>query len=185
MTRKTVTELYTQATTDFADNVSGAITPAKLRQFCQDFLDTIRPSYGGIALDGPLSKAATTTFSSFVWSRQLELNSPDFSGSLASGTITRNNGPATARISFSIDAQAPNNIVTSFALFVDGVETPWAISNTSTSGTDVQSFAFSALAYSAAANPDYQVRIKVSANNNVVLSNGEFVVENVPVNSNV
>ena len=55
MARKTITALYEQATADFADNISGYITPAKLRQFCLDFLDTVRPSYGAINLVGVIA----------------------------------------------------------------------------------------------------------------------------------
>ena len=184
MTRKTVTELYTQATNSFADNVTGAITPALLRAFCLDFLDTIRPSYASITAPNGTSKAATTVYSSFTWQNIVAAQTPDYSVSLASGTVTRGNGPASARIFFSIDAQAPNNVITSFALFVNGVETSWTSSNTSTNSTDVQSYAFSAVTYNADLDIDYQVRIKVNANNNVVLSNGVLVVENVLVNTN-
>jgi hypothetical protein len=184
MTRKTVVELYAQAQSSFADNVTGAITPALLRQFCLDFLDTIRPSYGAISLTSPTGKAATTVYSTFVWETQVAAQAPDYTVSLASGTITRAGGPASGRISFSIDCQAPNNVIASFALFVDGVETPWATSNTSTSSSDIQSYAFSAINYSVNSPVQYDVRVKVNVNNNVTLSNGALVVENVPVNTN-
>ena len=184
MTRKTVTELYTQAQTSFADNVSGAITPALLRQFCLDFLDTIRPSYAALSLVTETSKAATATYSTFSWQTTLAAQAPDYTVSLASGTVTRAGGPASARIEFSIDAKAANNSIVSFALFVDGVETSWTTSNTSTSATDVQSFAFTAVNYSASLTPTYQIQIKTNAPGNILLSNGILVVENVPVNTN-
>ena len=183
MTRRTITELYAQAAASFPDNAIGAITPALLRDFCQDFLDTMRPSYGAASIVTPLVKAATTVYSTFAWQTQIAATAPDYSITLATGLVTRSGGPASARIEFSIDALAPNNSITSFALFVDGVETPWATSNTST-GTDLQSFAFTAINYSAALSPTYQIRVKSNAANNVTLSNGVLVVENIPVNVN-
>ena len=184
MTRKTVTELYTQAQTSFADNVSGAITPALLRQFCLDFLDTIRPSYAALTLTTEISKAATAAYSTFPWQTTLQAQAPDYTVSLASGTVTRAGGPASARIEFSVDTKAANNSITSFALFVDGVETPWATSNSSTSATDIQSFAFTAINYSASLTPTYQIQTKTNAPGNILLSNGILVVGNVPVNVN-
>jgi len=184
MTRKTVTELYAQAQTSFADNVSGAITPALLRQFCLDFLDTIRPSYAAIGIVIGTSQNLTTTYAAMVWGTTIAAQAPDYTVSLASGTVTRSGGPASARIEFSVDAQAPNNSITTFALFVDGVETPWAQSNTSTSSVDVQSFAFTAVNYSANNPVTYQIRAKSNAANTVIFSNGILVVENIPVNVN-
>jgi len=184
MTRKTVTELYAQAQASFADNIISAITPALLRNFCLDFLDTIRPSYAALALTSEISKSATGTYSTFVWNSQIAAQAPDYTVSLASGTVTRSGGPASARIEFSIDAKGANNSITSFAFFVENVETPWAQSNTSTSATDAQSFAFTAVNYSTSLTPQYEVRIKTTVPGNILLSNGVLVVENVPVNTN-
>ena len=184
MTRKTVTELYAQAQSSFLDNITGAITPALLRNFCLDFLDTIRPSYAALAITSEISKSATGTYSTFVWNSQIAAQAPDYAVSLASGTVTRSGGPASARIAFSIDAKGANNSITSFAFFVDNVETPWAQSNTSTSATDAQSFAFTAVNYSASLEPQYEVRIKTTVPGNILLSNGVLVVENIPVNTN-
>ena len=55
MTRKTMVELIAEIGTLFADNTSGAITPAKLRQFCTDFVDTMTPAYGALQIPGPLA----------------------------------------------------------------------------------------------------------------------------------
>ena len=184
MTRKTIVELTAEANSSFADNVTGAITPALLRQFCLDFLDTIRPSYGACSLTGPLGKAVTTTYSTFTWQTQIAAQAPDYTVSLASGTIVRSGGPASARVSFSIDVIAPNNTIVTFALFVNGAITPWVASVTSTSATDTISLAFAGINYNASATIDYQIQVKSTASGNITLSNGVFVVENVPVNTN-
>jgi hypothetical protein len=184
MTRRTVTELYTQAASSFPDNIAGSITPALLRAFCQDFLDTIRPSYGAMSITTPVIKALTTVDSSFTWETVVAAQAPDYTCTLASGLITRDGGPASAQISFSIDCQAPNNNIVTFTLYVDGVVTPWATSNTSTSAADVQSFAFMAINYSANLAPTYQIRAKMSVAGNATLSNGVLVAQNIPVNTN-
>jgi hypothetical protein len=66
----------------------------------------------------------------------------------------------------------------------NGVETPWAISNSSTSSTDIQSYSLSALVYDASATIQYQIQVKSTAAGNIVLSNAAMVCENVPVNTN-
>lgn len=184
MTRRTITALYAQAQATIEDNVAGAISPADVRNMFLDFLDTIRPSYGAMSIVTPVVKALTTVDSTFAWETQVAAQAPDYTVTLASGTITRASGPASANITFSIDCQAPNNSIVTFTLYVDGVVTAWATSNTSTSATDVQSFAFSALNYSANASITYQIRAKISSSGNVTLSNGALVVQNIPVNTN-
>jgi hypothetical protein len=155
-----------------------------LREFCLDFLDTIRPDYGAMNLTVPAVKAVTTTDSGIVYTAAIPTGSVDYVADPNTGVITRSNGPASATIQFSIDCQAPNNTVTTFTLYVDGVATPWAVSNTSTGAGDLQSYAFSGVSYSANLNPTYEVRVKGSAAHNVTLSNGILVVQNVPVNTN-
>ena len=183
MTRKTITALYTQADSSFPDNQSAFITPALLRDFVKDFLDTVRPSYAALSLVS-VSVPMTTAYGVFTWTTQIAAQAPDWTTSLASGLITRSDGPASTRISFSCSAVAPNNTILTFTLFVDGVATAWSTSNTSTSATDVQSFAFTAVSYSANLSPNYQIQAKVSVNGNVSLSNGALVCENIPVNVN-
>ena len=182
MARTSITALYNAATTTFADNAVGAITPALLRNFLHDFLDTIRPIYGGLQKSSPLAEALTTTDQPFPWTAAIAAPTADYSTVLGTGLITRTVGPAGAQVNFSIDAQAPNNSITTFVLYIDGVITPWAISNTSTSGTDLLSFAFSAVQRSNAASPTYQIRARSNGNNSVTLSNGIFTVLDVPLN---
>ena len=184
MTRKTIVELLAQADATLPDNTTGLIDPADVRNMIKDFLDTVRPSYAAMRIASGISKAVTTTFSTFQWATQVAAQSPDWTVSLASGTVQRSGGPATTRFTFSIDAVAPNNMLVTFALFINGVETPWAVSNTSTSSSDAQSYAMSAIAYNTEATIQYQVQIKGSTSGNVVLSNGAMVCENVPINTN-
>jgi hypothetical protein len=184
MTRRTIVELIAQADSTLPDNVTGLIDPADVRNMILDFLDTVRPSYAAIRITSDVSKAVTTTFSTFTWSVTDIAQAPDWSVSLASGTVQRGGGPATTRITFNIDVVAPNNSITTFALFVNGVETPWAISNTSTSSSDRQSYSLSAINYNALATIQYQIQVKSTAAGNIVLSNGALVCENIPINTN-
>jgi hypothetical protein len=184
MTRRTIVELIAQADSTLPDNVTGLIDPADVRNMIKDFLDTIRPSYAAIQISTGISKAVTTTFSTFTWSNTEIAQAPDWTVSLASGTIQRDGGPATTRITFNIDVVATNNSITTFALFVNGVLTPWAVSNTSTSSADTQSFSLSAINYNASATIQYQIQVKSTAAGNIVLSNAAMICENVPVNTN-
>jgi hypothetical protein len=182
MARTSITTLYNAATTAFADNSVGAITPALLRDFLHDFLDTIRPIYGGLQKTSALAANLTTTDAAFPWTAALAAPTADYSTVLGTGLITRTVGPAGATVNFSIDATAPNNSVTTFTLYTDGVVTPWGISNTSTSGTDLVSFAFSAVMRSNSATPTYQIRARSNGANTVTLSNGIFTVMDIPLN---
>jgi hypothetical protein len=184
MTRKTIVELTNQANATLPDNSTGLITPAAVRNMILDFLDTVRPSYAAINITSGVSKAVTTTYSTFTWTNTIAAQSPDWTVSLASGTCQRSGGPATTRITFNIDVVAPNNSITSFALFINGVEKPWAVSNTSTSSTDTQSFALTALSYDTDPTIQYQIQVKSTVSGNLVLSNAVMVCENVPVNTN-
>jgi hypothetical protein len=184
MTRKTIVELIAQANATLPDNTTGLIDPADVRNMILDFLDTIRPSYAAISIAAGISKAVTTTFSTFTWETTEIAQAPDWTVSLASGTVQRSGGPASTRITFNIDVVAPNNTVVTFALFVNGVEQVWAVSNTSTSATDVQSYAMSAISYDASATIQYQIQVKSTAAGNIILSNAAMVCENVPVNTN-
>jgi hypothetical protein len=184
MTRRTIVELIAQADATLPDNVTGLIDPADVRNMIKDFLDTIRPSYAAIRNSAGISKAVTTAFSTFAWAEQVAAQAPDWSVSLASGTCQRDGGPATTRLTFTADVVAPNNSIVTFALFINGVETAWAISNTSTSSADIQSFSLSAIAYNTEATIQYQIQVKSTAAGNIVISNAALVCENVPVNTN-
>jgi hypothetical protein len=184
MTRRTITELVAQANATLEDNAIGAISPADVRNMILDFLDTIRPSYAAISIGTGISKAVTTAFSTFTWSSTIEAQAPDWGVSLASGTCQRSGGPATTRLTFNADVVAPNNSITTFSLFVNGVQTPWAVSNTSTSATDTQSFSLAAIVYDANTDIQFQIQVKSTVSTNIVISNASFVCENVPVNQN-
>jgi hypothetical protein len=183
MTRKSITDLTAQATASFPDNNTGLITPALLRQFCLDFLDTMRPAYGGMRITAPAVAALGLVYIPVVYTEVIPVPTADYVSVPLTGVITwQGNSKNTAIIQFSCDVEAPNNSITTFALFVDGIETAWAISNTSTSATDKQSYAFSAIASPETLAAAYQVRVKSNGVNNVTLSNGAFVVQNLPRN---
>jgi hypothetical protein len=185
MTRRTIVELVAQANATLEDNVIGGISPADVRNMILDFLDTIRPSYAVINIGASgVSKAVTAAFSTFSWAATYIAQAPDWTTSLASGTCQRSGGPATTRLTFNADVVAPNNSITTFALFVNDVETSFAVSNTSASSTDKQSFSLSAIVYDATPTIQFQIQVKSNVSGNVVISNAVLVCENVPVNTN-
>jgi len=178
MARKTITELTNQTNSSLPDNAVGLITPAVLRTLILDFLDTVTPAYANIVLTSGIGIPMTTSYTTISWSSILILTDI-YTVSLASGLVTRIAGPGVARVSFSIDVMAPSNSVTTFALFVDGIETAWATSNTSSNSSGYQSYAFTAVVGSTNTNPTYQIRAKSSGTNNVSLTSGILVVENI------
>ena len=184
MTRKTIVELINQANATLPDNTPGLIAPADVRNMILDFLDTVRPSSAAISIGSGSSKAVTTAYSTFTWSNTIAAQAPDWTVSLASGTCQRSGGPATTRITFTADVVAPNNSITTFALFVNGVDSGFAVSNTSTSSTDAQSFSLSAIVYNTDPTILYQIQVKSTTSGNIVISNAVMICENVPVNTN-
>jgi hypothetical protein len=131
-----------------------------------------------------VGKSVTTIFSTFPWSTTEIAQAPDWTINLSTGTIQRSGGPASTRVTFNIDVVAPNNTIPTFALFVNSIETPWAIANTSASATDVQSYALTAVVYDASATINYQMQVKSTAAGTITLSNAILVCENIPVNTN-
>lgn len=183
MSRKSIADLIVQATGALPDNTTGMITPAGLRTLVLDLLDTINTGYATLVITNGTGVPVNTAYSVITWTSAPMVTSP-YEVSLASGLVTRNTGPAVARVSFSIDAMAPVNNVTTFALFVDGVETAWAISNTSSNANGYQAYAFSAIVFSDSPNPTYQIQVKSSSSNNLTLNGGVLAVENVWVGAN-
>ena len=181
MPRKSITELTAQADATLPDNATQLITPAAVRNMIKDFLNTMRPAYAAATITTPVVKALTTTDSALALETTISNSPADFTINLPTGLVTQA-AHGTVRVNFTVDVQYPNNSITTFTLYADGVATPWAISNTSTSATDLQSYALSAINYSSALTPTYQIRVKSNGSNSVTLSNGALVVENVPVN---
>ena len=181
MARKTIAELIAEIGTLFADNTSGAITPAKLRSFLTDFVDTMTPAYGAIAITGPLAATVGVADQLMVWQSSYIAQNPEFTTDAATGKVTRNQTVVSNRIAINVDVELAANRELTATLYKNGVATTWR-SKVSGSGTGRPAIlSLEAIDYSDVA-ADYQLYVQADqAGTAVTYSNGIFVVSAVPV----
>ena len=181
MTRKTIAELTAEIATLFADNTSGAITPADLREFCTDFVDTMTPAYGVLSIPGPLGATVGLTDQLMVWSSTYIAQSPEYTTDPATGKITRAQTVTSNRIVVNIDVELAANRELTATLYKNGAPTTWR-AKCSGSGTGRPAIlSLEAIDYSDVA-ADYQLYVQAdAAGTAVTYSNGIFVVSAVPV----
>ena len=181
MTRKTMVELTSEIATLFADNTSGEINPADLRQFCQNFVDTMTPAYGALQIPGPLGATVGTADQLMVWTSQYIAQGPEFTTDAATGKIVRTDGVATTRFSINVDVELVSNRELTATLYKNGVATVWRakISGSGTGRPAVLSL--EAIDYSDVP-AEYQLYVQTDqAGTSVTYSNGIFLANVVPV----
>ena len=181
MARKTIVELLAEINSLFADNTSGSITPAKLRSFCTDFVDTMTPAYGALSTPGPLAATVGTVDQLMVWSSTYIAQSPEYTTDPATGKITRAQTIASNRISVNIDVDIASNRELTATLYKNGVATPWRAKCSGSGSGRPAILSLDAIDYSDVA-VDYQLYVQTDvAGTAVTYSNGIFVVNAVPV----
>lgn len=182
MARKSIAELIAQATADFPDNVTGMITPAKLRNWAIDFLNAISPAYGYLTLTGPLSQTFGLTPAIVDFTGAYDSNPAETTSSVAANTVARAE-KGTSTINFSMDIETSNGRFITFTLFKNGVATPWRITGNGGGTGNPVSVALTAIDYADPAAV-YDVRATAEvAGTNVILTNGAFIVAIDPVRS--
>ena len=182
MARKSINELIAQATADFPDNVTGLITPAKLRQFCIDFLNAIAPAYGYLTLAGPTSQTFGLTPALMVFSAAYDSDPSQTTSSVPASTVARSER-GTATINFTADIEAANGRFITFTLFKDGVATTWRVTGNGGGVGNPVAVALTAIDYAdPAAVYDIRATAEVAATN-VTLSNAGFIISIDPVRS--
>jgi len=181
MTRKTIVELSAEIDTLFADNDIKAITPAKLREFCHNFVDTMTPAYGAIATTGPFAQTVGLTDQLLPWQTTYIAQNPEFTTDPATGKVTRGQTVTSNRIVINVDVELAANRELTATLYKNGAPTVWR-AKCSGSGTGRPAIlSLEAIDYSDVA-VDYQLYVQVdAAGTAVTLSNGIFVVSAVPV----
>ena len=182
MPRKSILELIAQATADFPDNVTGLITPAKLRNWAIDFLNAIAPAYGLLSLTGPLTQTFGLTPALVVFQTAYDSNPAETTSTIPGSSIARAE-KGTSTINFSMDIETNNGRFITFTLFKDGVATPWRITGNGGGTGNPVSVALTAIDYADPAAV-YDVRATAEvAGTSVILTNGVFLVSVDPVRS--
>jgi len=122
MARKSINELIAQATADFPDNVSGLITPAKLRQWALDFLNSISPAYGYLTKELPSAQTLGLTPALITFTTAYDSDPSQTTSAVPASTITRAE-KGTSTFQFSADLECQVGRFITFTLYKDGVAT--------------------------------------------------------------
>ena len=126
MPRKSITELIAQAAASFPDNATGAITPALLRAFCEDFLHAIAPAYGVCQKTAPQTVNLGLTPVAIAYTTATSSDINQLLASAPLGKIERLER-GTSTINFTMDIECATNRFITATLFKNGVATPWRI----------------------------------------------------------
>lgn len=182
MSISSVLAMKARALIEFADNTTGDITPAILRQFLVDFLDTISPAYGIIRLTSQLLNfgAAPVVLAPFVTNHTQTLTY--FSNNLAAGQVTRTlNGTPGSRtlIVASGEVSGAAGREVTVRLYKNGVLTDFAATVTTTGATNVQSFTISGFDFFLGpSDMTYELRVSSPGGAaNFTFTNVSFVVQ--------
>jgi len=182
MPRKSFVELANELVVDFPDNVTGAITPAILRTYFNNFLDAIRPAYGIISRETPAVQVLGVADVPLIFEVGSVSTVPDYTVTPASGTVTRL-AAGTTRLTFTTTIDTAVGRIITVTLYKNGVATPWRISATGGGAGKPVDIALNALQYDAgAAVYQWQVRAD-AASTNTTFSNVDCIAETVPVNA--
>lgn len=183
MARKSILELIAQATADFPDNSAGAITPAKLRNWAIDFLNSISPAYGVLQIPtGTLNQTLNIAPQLLVFNSAYNSDPAQTTAAVPASTIQRaEKGSST--INFTTDFECQTGRFVTFTLYKDGVATPWRVTGNGGGNGNPIAVALTAIDY---ADPAATYSIQASCEVNgtaVVLSNAALVVQVEPVRS--
>lgn len=187
MTIRSIDELLDQADASFPDNNALFITPALLRDFVKDTVETLATAYGSIVLSTPLVMALTTTPAVVKpFQTALVLTSGMFAADLPNGAVSRLLAgiPKTATI-FVVGGSisASGGLDVEVRLFKNGVATAF-FQHVSASGlTNTEPFNFGA--YDVAdVDAVYDLRAKLlSGSGNVTFNQVSFSAYSTPVRS--
>ncbi len=182
MPRKSILELVAQANADFPDNVTGLVTPAKLRQFCLDFLNAISPAYGYLSKPAPSAQTFGLTPSLVTFTAAHDSDPSQTTSAVPASTITRaERGVSTLQFSAGLETNSGRFVT--FTIYKDGAPTLWRITGNGGGAGNPVSVALTAVDY---ADPAAVYSVKATAEVNgtsVTLSNMVLLVSVDPVRS--
>ena len=180
-TRKSIDELLVAADALFQTNANGQITATALRTYLEDFVETMKPAYAAMTIGTtPLAQALTTIYAPMVFTDISDANSPEYAAYPATGQIVRDL-ESLNRLTFNVDLYVGTNRQVDFALFRDGVITPWAFSLQGNGNANPQSGGFTGITYTSTPGAVFELRVKADADVSVSFANTVMIMENIPV----
>lgn len=189
MSIKSIAELLAQADTSFPDNSTQLITPAVLRTFVKDFLDSVAPAIGGITLTS-LAKALNATPSPLSpWNATLQATAGVYTTSVALGEVIRYIATAaltgaTDFVTGTVSVEGPSGGLVTLELYKNGVATGYKVSVTTNGAGKSESAYMAGVSYNSGADVEYRIFASGDAGN-YIFSNGVLQVQAVPVRSYV
>lgn len=182
MPRKSIVELEAQALASFPDNVTGAITPALLRAFCEDFLRAIAPAYGICQKPNPTTVNLGTTPTAVAYETASSSDINQLTASAPLGKISRSER-GTSTINFTMDIECQANRFITATLFKNGAATPWRQTVMGAGTGNPVGMSLTAIDYADPA-AEYEIRMSAeTAGTSTILSNGALLLSVDPVNS--
>ena len=182
MPRKSIAELTAQAIASFPDNNTGAITPALLRTFCEDFLHAIAPAYGVCQKTAPQTVSLGTTPLAIAYTTATSSDINQLTASAPNGKISRTER-GTSTINFTMDVECQANRFITATLYKNGAATLWRQTVTGAGIGNPVSLSLTAVDYADPA-AEYEVRLSAEvAATSTIISNGALLLEVDPVNS--
>lgn len=181
MARPSLQDVQSLANTNFADNTIGAITPQKLREWCAAIIAALAPAYGLLSRTSAAQPLNLTTTPQLVTYQNGYVSDIEDYTAEPTGQLTRLEHGTTV-INFTADLTASGNQSRqiTFALWRNDVETTWRQTIYTTANGEVESVAFTALIYEAAA-AKYEIKISSNAAITVNLNNVEMLAQSLPV----
>jgi hypothetical protein len=185
MPRQTINALLTQANVTLADNVTGDISAADVRDLLKDVIDTFKPGFGAVSNPSVTLPSLFTTPVVIPYTTLLAVT-VDFTATPAAGTVKRNAlGLPTVnnRISFFADVLAPAGSDITLALYRDGIQVPGGVTVAGRGASTPTAAGFEILnGTPVAGDPIYEVRAaKISgAASAVGFNNVRFILEVIP-----
>lgn len=125
MTRKFNSDLRAEIGTLFPDNAIGAITPAVLRQFATDLIDSLRPTSTYYSRTGvPLPVALTTTPQKLIiFDEVANGETTELEGTIVGNAVTVNNSNGLLEMEADLEVEGAGSRELTLHLYKNGLAT--------------------------------------------------------------
>ena len=180
MTRKTMVELLAEINALFPDNAAGEITPADLRQFCTDFVESVSPAYAVLAQLTNNVRSLTTAPALLPWGEVYAVQNPEWTADAANGWVQRDGTIHTSRLTLNIDCEGAANRLVTATLYKNDVPTPFRATALLQGAGKPVTLTMATINYSDV-TAKYQIYVQADSATSVTFFNGTFIGENVPV----